>query len=433
MDAPVNPHLNQGNLIYLYQLLSRTIGCGRQTFITAVEEALATDRMGAEDLGFESTRSLLEALDAFVTLKVFKGGRIYVIVQAQPTWDAALASNDDSERASGKQPGKPWKKKKGDRALKPVRPKRVKRPEPEAAPAPDPEPDAGGASEQAPADHTDQKTAASPEGHAEMPLSSAQASNEVVSERAARDTGDAMENPGTDQSPAQPRTSTEVAQMEPKDRPAYSLTVTYDPYTGIAKETRIESKPAPIGVIERTDIDGSSVSLHAAADEKQGEPTDSPANPMPDGEKRTRTDHGQRPMPSDSHIEEPENRTSGQGRTQQAHKSQQAPIAQTRDTDDDDLPSQEALKSYPKSFRDEVYCPMDIVAELGRILPYGINTLGMLDEDYARACALELRRGNRSRVTFPLRVEHLESTEPILITLQRKSGSQMPWTIKAFE
>ena len=76
---------------------------------------------------------------------------------------------------------------------------------------------------------------------------------------------------------------------------------------------------------------------------------------------------------------------------------------------------------------------MDIVAELGRILPYGINTLGMLDEDYARACALELRRGNRSRVTFPLRVEHLESTEPILITLQRRSGSQMPWTIKAFE
>lgn len=433
MDAPVNPHLNQGNLIYLYQLLSRTIGCGKQTFITAVEEALATDRMGAEDLGFESTRSLLEALDAFVTLKVFKGGRIYVIVQAQPAWDAALASNDDSERASGKQSGKPWKKKKGDRALKPVRPKRVKHHEPEAAPAPDLEPDARSAAEQAPADQSDQKSAANPGDHTDTTSSSARASTEVDTECAVQNTNAAMENPGAEQSPVQPRTSAEAAQTEPKDRPAYTLTVTYDPYTGIDKETRIESKPAPIGAVERTDIKGSSITPHAATDEKQGEPTDNPVDPLQDGERRARTEHGQRPIPDDRQIEEPENKTSDQSRARQALKDQQAPIPQTRDTDDDDLPSQEALESYPKSFRDEVYCPMDIVAELGRILPYGINTLGMLDEDYARACALGLRRGSRSRVTFPLRVEHAESTVPISITLHRRPGSNMCWTIKSFE
>lgn len=73
----VTPTLSLGNHIYLYRLLRDAIGCGKQTFMTQVEEALAAGDMTAYDLGFESTRELLEELDDCIRLTVFKGGRLY--------------------------------------------------------------------------------------------------------------------------------------------------------------------------------------------------------------------------------------------------------------------------------------------------------------------------------------------------------------------
>ncbi len=93
------PQLTPNNRIYLYQLLSRELGCGKQTFMPAVEEALARERMTSDDLGFDSTRALLEALEEFVKLTVFKGGRIYATVMAQPAWDEALAALESARSA----------------------------------------------------------------------------------------------------------------------------------------------------------------------------------------------------------------------------------------------------------------------------------------------------------------------------------------------
>ncbi len=87
----VRPTLSLGNHIYLYRLLRDAIGCGKQTFMTQVEEALAAGDMTAYDLGFESTRELLEELDDCIKLTVFKGGRLYATVIANEAWDAALA------------------------------------------------------------------------------------------------------------------------------------------------------------------------------------------------------------------------------------------------------------------------------------------------------------------------------------------------------
>ena len=47
----VRPTLSLGNHIYLYRLLRDAIGCGKQTFMTQVEEALAAGDMAAYDLG----------------------------------------------------------------------------------------------------------------------------------------------------------------------------------------------------------------------------------------------------------------------------------------------------------------------------------------------------------------------------------------------
>lgn len=288
------PTLSVGNQIYLYRLLSESIGCGRQTIMGKVEEALAADRMGAEDLGFESTRALLEALDAFVTLTVFKGGRIYATVTAQPAWDEALAAPEKQAAPAGKS----WKRKKADKSLKPVRPRRVKRaveaaPEAEA-PAPDRDgaagdADAGAAVKDAPggaaggspaptdaapagaapgAEGPSQpraaETAASPsepagergqardeatggaEPAARQAASPKTASPEATSPVSDKDTaqadgvgsaaaGEAL-SPEDAASPAEPA-------REPAAQPAISLTVVYDPENANAGVTTLESTP----------------------------------------------------------------------------------------------------------------------------------------------------------------------------------------------
>lgn len=139
----VTPTLSLGNHIYLYRLLRDAIGCGKQTFMTQVEEALAAGGMAAYDLGFESTRELLEELDDCIKLTVFKGGRLYATVIANEAWDAALAKGEDKPKAAKGAKQSYKKKKRGEKDLKAVRPKHVKRPEPEpvveAVPKPEPE------------------------------------------------------------------------------------------------------------------------------------------------------------------------------------------------------------------------------------------------------------------------------------------------------
>lgn len=136
----VRPTLSLGNHIYLYRLLRDAIGCGKQTFMTQVEEALAAGDMTAYDLGFESTRELLEELDDCIKLTVFKGGRLYATVIANEAWDAALAKGEDKPKTAKGVKQSYKKKKRGEKDLKAVRPKHVKRTEPEAMVEAVPEP-----------------------------------------------------------------------------------------------------------------------------------------------------------------------------------------------------------------------------------------------------------------------------------------------------
>lgn len=291
------PTLSVGNQIYLYRLLSESIGCGRQTIMGKVEEALAADRMGAEDLGFESTRALLEALDAFVALTVFKGGRIYATVTAQPAWDEALAAPEKQAAPAGKS----WKRKKADKSLKPVRPRRVKRAveaEPEAE-APDRDGAAGDADagaavkdapggaaggSPAPTEAAPDKAAPAAEGPSQPRAAETAASpSEPAGERGpARDEATGGTEPAAQQvaspktaspkaaSPeaASPVSDKDTAQAdgagsaadgeapssedaaspaeparEPAAQPAISLTVVYDPENANAGVTTLESTP----------------------------------------------------------------------------------------------------------------------------------------------------------------------------------------------
>lgn len=372
------PQLTPNNRIYLYQLLSRELGCGKQTFMPAVEEALAGDRMTADDLGFESTRALLEALEEFVKLTVFKGGRIYATVMVQPVWDEALAALESGKaKDAGGPSNKPWKRKKADKTLKPVRPKRVKRPEP----APEPEQVAKSEAAESSVLHGVAAQTRAEEAEATSENTDADAAN-IPEDAPATEAAEAVETVEAvevvetigihEEASRTERDDTRVCvEEDPQPSPAVSLTVTYDPYNGIDRETKLESHPI---------------------------------SPKPD----------QAPL-------EPACAPSQLATNQAPLSAAPAPL------------SPAVLATYPTDFSTEVYLASELIADLCELLPYGTDVFTLLAEDYARARTLELISGTRARATFPLRIQHADSIEPIRVTLKKRGGTGLQWELSSVE
>lgn len=119
--------ITPGNRVYLYQLLSRELGVNRQTLLPRAEEALVADGLAPADLGCADMRELCEQLPEFIKLTVFKKGYVYATVLACEEYDRALErAQDAGDRAAAS--GKPWKRKRGAKALKPVRPRHIEPP-----------------------------------------------------------------------------------------------------------------------------------------------------------------------------------------------------------------------------------------------------------------------------------------------------------------
>lgn len=381
------PQLTPNNRIYLYQLLSRELGCGKQTFMPAVEEALARDRMTSDDLGFESTRALLEALEEFVKLTVFKGGRIYATVMAQPAWDEALAALESGKaKDAGGPSNKPWKRKKADKTLKPVRPKRVKRPEP--APEPEPitkteaveSPSLPGAAAQTRAEETEATSENTNADAVNIPEDApATETAEAVEVVEAAETAEAVETVEVvettgihEKASLTERDDARVCAEEgPQPSPAVSLTVTYDPYSGIDRETKLESHP-----------------ISPKPDQAPLEPACAPSQLATN--------------PTSLSV---------------------APASL----------SPAVLATYPTDFSTEVYLASELIADLCELLPYGTDVFTLLAEDYARARTLELISGTRARATFPLRIQHADSIEPIRVTLKKRGGTGLQWELSSVE
>ena len=251
----VKPTLSLGNHIYLYRLLRDAIGCGKQTFMTQVEEALATGDMAAYDLGFESTRELLEELDDCIKLTVFKGGRLYATVIANEAWDTALAKGEDKPKAAKGTKQSYKKKKRGEKDLKAVRPKHVKRPEPVAEVAPEPEPETEievaievtAEAETEIAATTDPEVTSEQEATAELNEAPKSTAAEAADqpETSAFQNSDVFGNKAEDDQSDEPadQDATESTPEPETPQPAISLTVVYDPENANAGITTMASTP----------------------------------------------------------------------------------------------------------------------------------------------------------------------------------------------
>lgn len=430
----VTPTLSLGNRIYLYRLLRDAIGCGKQTFMTQVEEALAAGDMTAYDLGFESTRELLEELDDCIRLTVFKGGRLYATVIANDTWDAALAKGEDKPKAAKGAKQSYKKKKRGEKDLKAVRPKHVKRPEPEAmveaAPEPEPEAeievaievtaeaeteiaattDSKVISEQEATAELDEAPKATIEEAADQPETPAFQNSDVFGD----DFGDEAEDDQSDE-PAD-QGANESAPEPETPQPAISLTVVYDPENANAGITTMASTPIEVKPsVENENATQVEVETAAADAPVTVEPADSTIKPKTTPESApviesvltSACDQIPAPAPASAPAAAPT----------------PAPAAPA-------IP-----KDFPVDFTTEIFCPGPLLHQLSTYLPYGADTLGIVGEYYWIARERGTIEVARNRASFPLRYTQAGERREVTVRIRRNTtgGLGATWTIDKVE
>lgn len=424
----VRPTLSLGNHIYLYRLLRDAIGCSKQTFMTQVEEALAAGDMTAYDLGFESTRELLEELNDCIKLTIFKGGRLYATVIANEAWDAALAKGEDKPKTAKGAKQSYKKKKRGEKDLKAVRPKHVKRPEPEAmveaAPEPEPETeievaievtaeaeteiaattDSEVISEQEAAVELNEAPKSATEEAADQPEPSAFQNSDVFGDEAEDDQSDEPADQDATESAPEPETP----------QPAISLTVVYDPENANAGITTMASTPieakSSVENENATQVELDTATANAPA---IVESADSAAMPKVGIESVLGTEPA--PVVEVTPVNE------------QAFAPAMVPTP---------APVAPAIpEDFPIDFATEVFCPGPLLHQLSTYLPYGADTLGIVGEYYWIARERGTIEAARNRASFPLRYTQAGERHEVAVRIRRNTtgGLGSTWAIDKVE
>lgn len=426
----VRPTLSLGNHIYLYRLLRDAIGRGKQTFMTQVEEALAAGDMTAYDLGFESTRELLEELNDCIKLTVFKGGRLYATVIANEAWDAALAKGEDKPKAAKGAKQSYKKKKRGEKDLKAVRPKHVKRPEPESmvetVPESEPETEievaievtaeaeAEAAATTDPEVISEQEAAAEPNEAPKSTTEEAASQSETPAFQNSDVFGDEAEDDQSEE-PAE-QDAAEAASEPEAPQPAISLTVVYDPENANAGITTMASTPVEAkSSVENecaTQVEVEAAVADAPVTVEPADSTDKPeATPEPAPVIKS--------VPASACDQIP------------APAPASAPAAAPTPT-----PAAPAIpKDFPVDFTTEVFCPSPLLHQLSTYLPYGADTLGIVGEYYWIARERGTIEAARNRANFPLHYTQAGERHEVTVRIRRNTtgGLGATWGIDKVE
>ena len=360
------PKITPGNRLYLYQLLSREIGVGRQTLLPRVEEALAGDGLVPGDLGCADMRSLCEELPEFIKLTVFKKGYVYATVLPNEEYDRALErASSEGAQGKGAPAGKPWKRRRGAKALKPVKPRHVE-PEPEPAPA---------TTEPEPAVTEVEPTAAKPAVEVEAPTpepADGAEKNEPVAEGAAE--ADAPE------------------------------VIAAEAVTGDAAPEDATS-PAVEGAVE--DTPEKDMSEVPAAEESE-------ATEVPVVEAPVAPEAAPSITLTITYVPEPE--PEAEPEFEQSHEAD--PVV---DDPRPVVPASRAQADLPRDFHAEVRCSSEQLSTLYQVLPENVDPLATLEEDFRVARSTGAIEGTRSNVTFSLRYLQADGVTPVRVTLRRSA------------
>lgn len=373
VDLPVQ--LTDANKLYLYRLLSNALGIGRQTFLPRAIEALEAEGITPEGLGHTTAQDLFAALDGVCELTAFKGGRFYVTVTRNETFDAALAAGDESKKNGGK--GKPWKRKKG--ALKPVRPKmrELKNTEEpiETPPAEEVEEAVAHVVGEQTQDAVplEENVPAAPKATvAEVPRETIEkASAEAVVSPDVTKANTSQADATASDAPAMPSILEQIAAQAAKFESSREETVV----ANAALETTHADEAAPAPVPTPTVV--AAPVAPAPAPAVPAAPAPAPAVPAA------------APAPTAPHIPD----------------------------------------GLPHTFSEEVSIKPSFVGMLTRMLPIDEDLMCVLDEDWRVARATGTATGSRNLVTFPLRYLQEDGTAPVTVTIRRTSrpGDARRW------
>lgn len=402
------PKMTPGNRLYLYRLLSRQLGVGRQSNIRLVDEALESDGLAPRDLGCETARELCEQLSECVKLTVFKKGAVFATVLPNEEYQKALERDASGEGKSAAKGGKPWKRRRGAKALKPVRPRHVEPEPPAAERAPKAEPGhaakaEGPATPEAPlAGHAQTADAPQPvvdqQAAAERDAASAAASDgqadaipAVVPAAAAATPADAHDDVAAGARPA-PEPTAPAAPVCEDARPKISFTITYVP------EQPADEQPAAAEPAE------------CEQPTAHGDAPLSPAEPTPAAATDAAPVAATGPSPAPAPATAP---------------ATPAPVAAPAPAQAPGRPTvvvpTPAIAHLPQDFYAEVRCPNEQLSMLYQLLPCDVDPMSVLEEDFRVARSTGAVEGTRSTVAFPLRYQRADGKAPVTVTLRRSA------------
>lgn len=368
VDLPVQ--LTDANKLYLYRLLSNALGIGRQAFLPRAVEALEAEGITPEGLGHATAQDLFAALDGVCELTAFKGGRFYVTVTRNETFDAALAAGDESKKSTGK--GKPWKRKKG--ALKPVRPKMREL------------------------------------KNTEEPIETLP--TEEVEEAVAHVAGEQTQNavPVEKNDPAAPKATVAEVLQE---------TVEIAPVDATASPDVAEANSPQADAIASNALAIPSILEQIAAQAAEFESSQEETVVANAALGTTHADEAA-PTPAVPAAPTPTPAPAAPVAPVVPTSAPAAPAAPTAPHIPDGL---------PHTFSEEVSIKPSFVGMLTRMLPIDEDLMCVLDEDWRIARATGTATGSRNLVTFPLRYLQEDGTAPVTVTIRRTSrpGDARRW------
>ena len=417
-----------GFKLYLYQLLSRELGFGKQTLLPQVEETLAADDIIPADLECETVQELVEACPDFLKLTVFKKGRAYATVLRVDEWDQMLAAPTEKEKPAGNKGAggpKTWKKKKGGKksfkAVKPGKQRRDREAAEAAAAAEREAAEAAAAAEREAAEaaaaaerETAEAAAAAEDAASEPQASEAQAAADELS--------------GTIASKVVARTVAEIM-AEARAMEQAALSAQIEPAT--SENEGIDSTP------QSTEPEEQQATPEAAAVPEPAPVTDAEPDsaPEPEPAPEPTPTAPTAPEPSPISLTITYDPYEDMERELERQRQEQTPVPQ-RDPQPQPAPAAAPaapsipLQGLPQDFGSEVACKDALLRALYQLLPYDVDPMAVLDEDWRMARSTGSLSGSRVRVTFPLRYLHQDGT-PITATLRKstKNAFGKQWSL----
>ena len=446
------PQIKPGHRLYLYRLFKQELGCGKQTALARAAEVLEQDGLAPEDLGCSDARQLFEQLAECVKVTVFKKGAIFVTLQANADYDRALekaASGKPSAAEKAVSNGKSWKRKRGAKELKPLRPKHIEKKPEKVEPEPVKEqpvekaetktetavaaatPAAREPPAETPVANEPQVAAASAPEHEpvagpEQPSAEAGVEAEPLSEPTE------AEDKSADADAARKAEAPEAPEApKPDHEPPIKFTITYTPEPPAAPEPEPVNEPKP----EAQGPANAKPKLEAEPKPTQAQPKPAakhaPEPPKPQSEPKDRPgsqlESKPKPAPAPSApvpVQTQKPAVPQKPEPAPAQTPKPAPeSALTAGPAPAPVPAKKPARAHndlPHDFYAEVRCPDEHLSALCQLLPLDVDPMATLEEDFRIARSTGTLRGTRSSVTFPLRFQR-SNGKPVIVKLRRSA------------